>query len=480
MLAITAAGSGDSARAWLNTSLPADLSASAYTYLNSATATPAQVLARGSNLNSAKPTYYAVEVKTDMTVTLVKVVNDVPTTLASLQSTSYVQNIWVQETLGLSGNTLEAGIPTGHATIPQQQRRLAVRETWALSATDSSITAGGQAGVGRPVAPEYVDTMYFDDFTTATGMDAQDFDTSTALPSGWDQWSGDQKNNYFSVVNVGLGGSYLSASNVLENTGGSAASQIWDQNESLTNAQVSAGMVPNAAVQVIARGTNLGTSTPSYYGLSVSPGEYGLTVDLVRVKNGASTTLAQLSPLSSDYAYFTGQWIQTTLYVDGPSVRAEIYRADTGQYLNSEDLWQSDPTYALNLTDTSSGAITGAGYGGLARSSGSGTVSLDNFAVTPLSVENTLPSVSIGVPSGTLTGAVTVTATPSSNIGISKVDFYVEDNATSPRQLSSRTGSRRLDLTTGTWTPLSSPTARTRCSSWPTTRRATSPRPKPP
>lgn len=433
-LAITPVQSSDTDRAWLNTSLPADLSVSAETYLD--TLTPAQIFARGSGLTTSSPTYYAVEVSRGLTVSLIKVVNGTQTTLGTpVTSTGYVQNIWVQETLGVIGNSLEAQIYR-----PDTQQYLTSQggwqstPTWAIqNVTDTSITGGGQVGVGRPVtAPLYLETTYLDDFTTATGMDAQNFDSSTSLsPSEWSQSS----SNQFSVASVGLTGNYLSAANVLQSTGGSAAAQIWDTTQKLTNAQVSAGMYVSVVqgAQLIARGTNLGTSSPSYYGLSVTPTSYGLDVYLVRVNNGTSTTLAELSPLSTYAAtYFENQWVQATLYVDGPSVRTQIYRADTGQYLNSEDMWQSAPAYALNYTDTSSSALTGPGNGGLARTAGSsGTVFFDNFAVVPLSAENTPPSVSINVPGGTLSGPVTASATATDDTGISKVDFYVEDNPTS-------------------------------------------------
>jgi hypothetical protein len=282
-LAITPAQSSDTDRAWLNTSLPADLSVSAETYLH--TLTPAQVFARGSNLNSpTSVTYYAVEVSRGyLSATLLKVVNGTETDLGTVSSTSYVQNVWVQETLGLSGNTLEEQIyRTDTDKYLKSDGSWQSTPTWAKTVTDTSITGSGQAGVARPVAGGHVETDYFDDFTTTTGMDAQNFDSSTSLPSGWNQSS----SNQFSVAAVGLTGSYLSAANVLQSTGGSSAAQIWDTNESLTNAQVSAGMYVSVVqgAQLIARGKNLGTSTPSYYGLSVTPTSYGLNVYLTRLR----------------------------------------------------------------------------------------------------------------------------------------------------------------------------------------------------
>jgi hypothetical protein len=434
-LAITAANSGDTARAWLNTTLPADLSVSAYTYLD--TLTPAQVFARGSDLDTDTPSYYAVEVTRGyLTASLVKVVNGQQTVLGSVTSTAYVGNVWVQETLGLSGDTLEAQIyRTDTDQYLNSDGTWQSTPTWAVTATDSSLTSGGQAGVGRPVVQEYMETDYFDDFTTATGMDTQDFDNTSAgsMPSGWSQYSSNGDNNYFSVATNPSTSSFLSASNVLASgeMSSSLTAAAWDTNTNdvLTNAQVTMGeyvatVMPT--LQLIARGSNLNTTDPSYYGLSVLGGESGPTVDLVRMNDGEETTLAQLQAYN-----YVNTWVQETLYVDGDNVRASIYRPDTGQYLSSDGQWQTLPTYAINVIDPD--PLIQAGEAGIVRPSGSAGYAgyVDNFAVEPLSVDSTPPSVTVSVPSGTLTGDVAVTATatqtvPTSAYAIAQVAFYVD------------------------------------------------------
>ena len=75
-----------SARGWLATSQPANVQAAADVYVNSLTAS--QVLVRGSNLNTSSPTYYALTVQRGLYAQLVRVVNGVSTTLASLSSAS--------------------------------------------------------------------------------------------------------------------------------------------------------------------------------------------------------------------------------------------------------------------------------------------------------------------------------------------------------------------------------------------------------
>lgn len=433
--------SGDVSHAWLNETMPADVQVSAAVYVSSLI--PAQVLARGSNLDAPNgangPSFYAVELSSGSPgpkLALVKDVNGIETTLGTIHAPHWIYNAWLQETLDVEGSTVRAQLfdpKTGEYLNSAGQWQ--TTQAWALTVLDNSISGPGVVGLGRPSS--YVGMIPFDDFsvlTPAAGMDAQDFDSSTASPSGWHQWSSDRKSNYFTVT-AGPNSNFMSAGNVLQSmsVGRNITAQIWDGNESLTNAQVSTGMyltTPMPAVQVIARGTGLGTLAPSYYGLSVTGSNTGPVVTLVRVNNGGSPQiLAQLTPSPAEVvtSYISGKWIQVTLYVNGSSVRAQIYRADTGQYLNSEDLWQATPAYALNVTDTSAQALTGVGYGGLLRSNSSGTIYLDNFAIVPLSADSTPPAVTVSTPSGTLSGVVTVSAAATDSIdGVSNVEFYLD------------------------------------------------------
>lgn len=437
----TSGVSGDVSRAWLNATMPADVQIRAAVYVNSLI--PAQVIARGSNLDAPGgangPNFYAVELSSGSPgpkLALVKDVNGIETTLGAIHAPHWVYNAWLQETLDVEGSTVRAQLfdpKTGQYLNSAGQWQST--QAWALTVLDNSVSGPGVVGLGRPSS--YVGTIPFDDFSVLTpspGMDAQGFDSSTALPSGWQQWSSDGKNNYFAVTS-GPNNNYMSAGNVLEslNVGRNTTAQVWDGNESLTNAQVSTGLyltTPMPAAPIIARGKGLGTSTPSYYALAVTTNNTGPVVTLERVNNGGSPQiLAQLTPSPADVitSYMSGKWIQETLYVNGRSVRAQVYRADTGQYLNNEDLWQATPTYALNVTDTSAQALTTAGYGGLLRSNSSGTVYLDNFAVVPLSADSTPPVVTVSAPSGTLSGVVTVSATATDSIdGVSKIEFYVD------------------------------------------------------
>ena len=87
-------GSDVEARAWLLTQQPADTQVDANVYLGSLV--PIGVLARGTNLDTATPTYYAVSVTRGMELDLQRVVNGKVTTLATVVSTTWFSNQWLR------------------------------------------------------------------------------------------------------------------------------------------------------------------------------------------------------------------------------------------------------------------------------------------------------------------------------------------------------------------------------------------------
>ena len=149
------------ARAWSNTALPADVDASAAVYLNSLI--PAQVFVRGTNLQGNTPTYYAVTITRGLQASLVKVVNGVETTIGTINSSAYVSSVWVRARLIAVGDHLQVQL---YRTDTQQW--LTPDGSWsdspdfAIDTHDSSITSGGNAGVGRKAAASGIVTV--DDF----------------------------------------------------------------------------------------------------------------------------------------------------------------------------------------------------------------------------------------------------------------------------------------------------------------------------
>src|SRR5579885_3193825 len=153
--------------------------------------------------------------------------------------------------------------------------------------------------------------------------------------------------------------------------------------------QVSADVFLDTLIpaQLLARGSGLDTATPTYYALSISR---GLQAQLLRVTGGATTVLGTVT--SPDW--FSVRWVQAALDVEGDTLRVQLYRPDTGQYLSAARQWQAAPAWALQVRDD---GISGPGQVGLGRpSSYAGTVTFDNFAVTAPSLTEHFDQVSVG------------------------------------------------------------------------------------
>ena len=170
-LASTTSSSRVATRSWAELLLPPDVQVSAA--VNLTTLIPARLLARGQNLNSPAPTYYAVQITRGLDVQLLRMVNGVTTTLGELHSNSYFSNQWVNVTLGVAGTHLYATVyrnDTGQYLGPTGDWQNGI--THALDLTDSAISAGGMAGLER--AALYAGAADFDDFAAvAAGNDSQ-------------------------------------------------------------------------------------------------------------------------------------------------------------------------------------------------------------------------------------------------------------------------------------------------------------------
>ncbi len=189
--------SGDVSRAWLDETMPADVQASAAVYVNSVI--PAQVIARGSNLDGSGsgPSFYAVQLSSDSPgpkLELVKEVNGTVTSLASITAPSYVSNEWLEETLDVEGSTMRAQLfdpNTGEYLNSSGQWQST--QAWALTVLDASISGPGVVGLGRPSS--YTGTVTFDDFSVQTPAADQSFDATPvgSLPDNWSKWSHEQQ-----------------------------------------------------------------------------------------------------------------------------------------------------------------------------------------------------------------------------------------------------------------------------------------------
>lgn len=205
------------------------------------------------------------------------------------------------------------------------------------------------------------------------------------LPAGWAVWSSDGSNVFATAAGQGVGGSVGVVSQGTSRTAGLA----WQSQSVSADTGAAATLKLDTLVPefVLARGSGLGTSTPSYLAAVLTR---GATVQLWEVTTGTTKVLASVTSPSS--AYFSGNWAQVSLVPSGNSVAVQVVRQDTGQYLTSAGTWQAAATDAITATTALAGTDGNVGMGRAARYSG--PVSLDNFTVLPPPPPPPPPSVS--------------------------------------------------------------------------------------
>jgi hypothetical protein len=175
-----AEASNQGGSAWLGTLQPNDVRVSVSVFLDSLN--PVQLVARGSGLDGATPSYYALQISRGLTVGFVKVSNGSASALgSSLISTSYTSSVWVRLTLQVQGNTL-----TAQVYRPDKNQYLnstggwQSASAWALQTTDSNqpLTGGTNGSlIGLARLAQYVNSIAFDDF--GYGSASNDFDPPT-------------------------------------------------------------------------------------------------------------------------------------------------------------------------------------------------------------------------------------------------------------------------------------------------------------
>jgi hypothetical protein len=417
-LAASASISNLTSRAWTNTLAPADVQVSANIYLDSLS--PAQVVLRGTGLNSATSTYYALSVTRGLQLQLLRVIDGNPAVLATAQSANYVSGTWVRLTLASQGSTLQGQVyrlDTGQYLSSSGQWQSA--PAWAFTRIDTAITGIGQVGLARPAGT--TGTVSFDNFCVVWPKSDENFDHTPAgsLPAGWTQWS----NTGNAVFGTSSANALSLPNGLLSSVPTSSTSgRAWLNLVEPADVQVSAAIFVNNLVpaQVFVRGNGLDTPNPSYYAVSI---RRGIEVELLRVIDGNAAWLAQVQSTE----WVSGQWIHVGLSVSGSMLRVQIFRLDKALYLNSAGQWQTQPTWAISRSDV---AITGAGEVGVARpASVTGTVTFDDFSTFPYFVDTNPPTVTIAGPQAgaTLAGMSTLQALANDDVGVAKVEFYLDN-----------------------------------------------------
>lgn len=369
------------ARAWVTTPFAADVEASAAVQLSSLS--PAQVFVRGQNPNGAAPSYYAASVVRGAEVQLLRVVNGQSALLGRIKSADWISNQWVTLKIRAEGNTLSVFLYRGDTNQYLGAAGKWVRQpTAAIVATDTAIRAGGVVGVARGTGasgPVALDSMRIgppgDNAATPIREERFNEGASAGVPPAWSQW-------------VGGGGlvQFATAADETLRIASTSAGQarVWMTQPVPTDSQVSASVFVDslAPAGVFARGSGVNGSRPTYYSLTVTR---GLTVELSRVLNGVSTSLGRIDTAG----WQSGLWLQMSLVVKGKQLAVQIYRSDTGQYLNADGSWGLAPAYAMLRTDA---AITSGGLAGLSRGTGAaGELTFDNFIVTTAPATLTSP-----------------------------------------------------------------------------------------
>src|SRR5262245_54296562 len=248
---------------------------------------------------------------------------------------------------------------------------------------------------------------------------AQNFDTTPlgSLPPNWSQWTSDAGPSFAASSDRAL-----SAPESLRSSGISTRSALtWLNQAPPADSQVSASVLADSLVpmRLFVRGRNLQTGAPTYYAATLTR---GLTLELQRVVAGAETRLAQLSSAT----YTSGVWVRLTLASQSFGLTVRVQRLDNNQFLGSDRRWSATPVDAIALKDS---AITEPGFAGIGRVARyAGDVAIDNFQIDTFG-DSQSPIVAITAPASgaVVSGVVAVRADVTDNLGLLRVEFWVNN-----------------------------------------------------
>jgi hypothetical protein len=248
----------------------------------------------------------------------------------------------------------------------------------------------------------------------------ENFDSTAVgqLPAKWVQWS----SNTSTAAAVSAARSFSAPGSLAVTANLSTLSaRAWSTTVVPADLESSADVYLNSLIpaQVFVRGQNLDTAQPSFYAVGVTR---GLTLELDRVAGGVITVLGSVTSKQ----YTNNLWVQVTIAVVGQTLKAQIVRTDTNQFLSNTGDWQTAPAWALSVSDTT---LPSAGLTGVSRPrSYTGTIYFDHFVATSADGDTIPPTVQFSSPSNTrtLTGVVPVTVNASDNVGVVRVEYYVD------------------------------------------------------
>ncbi|HVK15450.1 MAG TPA: Ig-like domain-containing protein [Fimbriiglobus sp.] len=375
---LAATGALDSrSRFWVSAPQPGDAGVTAR--VKSDGPAPVEVIARGQDLGTASASYLAAVIGPGgRYVQLLQVTNGAVRT-STVTTKSPVYGPWLSVTLQPLGN--EATVRVQRTDTGQYLNVFGRWQTDPTNAVAGQVSwnpATGLTGVGRD--PGGQGMVFLDDFTVTSPPFEEVHESFDSLPAGalppkWDGWTNDGTTG-FAVSDTRA----TSAPNGLVANGTSVtAARAWMEKAAPADVQASASFFADSLIPgtMFVRGANLDTSTPTYYGLTVTR---GMTVRLGKEVNGSFTSLGAVTT----NAYFSAKWVRLTLTARGDSLQAVVFRADTGQWLTPDGAWSDIPQPALEATDA---AIPDGGYVGFGRGRlAAGPIGFDNLDVVPSDV----------------------------------------------------------------------------------------------
>lgn len=362
--------------AWYGQEFNGDTGAAAFVKADSLI--PSFVFARGTDLGTSTPSYLAAVVTRGLKVELWEVTAGTVRVLGSVTSPPavYLSGPWIQVSVVPVGNTVAVQVVRQDTNQFLNDRgRWQAAETAVIQATTTLPATDSYLGFGR--AGVYAGTVRLDNFGViappAPGV-LERFDTTAAgaTPANWQKWASD------ATASLGATAARsLSPTKGYASTGNSpTANRAWAEEELPADVAATAAVYLDTLIpaRVFVRGTDLDTTTPTYYAASITR---GLEVKLVRVVGGVETVLGSLR----SSGYFSSQWARVQIAAEGDRLRVSVSRPDTQQWLTPDGTWADSPDFALEQRDT---AITAAGKAGIGRVAGYwGTVTFDDFEAHP-------------------------------------------------------------------------------------------------
>jgi hypothetical protein len=424
---VSLAPSRGTARAWIDEAI--DANASVAVSIRGDGAAPVAILARGSNLASAKPSFLFASVGKGGHLDVREVIDGSTRQFTNIRPIDAAPtDTWFRVELHPNGMQMSVRVIRGDtgayltsaglwSAVPTEavKRRIKLAPEEGLIGVARNGLTGGAAAIDN-----FAYTVETENRDAVNLVETFDTTALNALPVGWGSWKSDSTG----TLGVASGRSVSGANGLLAGGSSRTIVRTWHPESQAANVQVSAAIYADtlSPAQVFLRASNLDTATPTYYAASLIR---GMEIKLLKVANGVETTLGTVKSTN----YVSGKWVRLSLFADGSTIRAGLLRTDTNQWLASDGSWTAMPDFAVTVTDTS---IAESGFAGVARSAGtSSSVVFDDFTVKPATSNGPQMSVTANQSLSAVSDDVTFTATAPNGYTVTRVEFRINGKAVS-------------------------------------------------